>query len=415
VKIINLRKEIREGFSRVTATVIWEDVNRINQDISFSTREELRDSFSLNPDAFLIACCLPAMYVGEKRIKIEGYICPKVKDGLKQNMEIFRHWYGRNRYFPIAIEADIRKSSLTQNSNKHVGLFFSGGIDSLFSLRTNRLAYSLNHEASIKDCFLVYGFDMPFSEEIDENSAIFKRAYEKAKIVTDDASANLIPIYTNIRKLDQGLGAKFWPNWYHGAALASVAHCFTPRLKAIHIASTNAIENNEPWGSHPDIDPNYSSNELKIIHDDLCPKFEKLKIISDWEVAFQNIRTCYQNHEELLNCCACKKCFKVMIMLTALNKLAASRAFPIHEISVEQLKLLLWDQKEADFKVNFKVLIPFLKKYGQNQLARIIVDECSFKARLRRFDIEFWNGRLTKFSAFLQNVFFRKRPEVSSC
>ena len=401
MQIKNLRKETKDGLSRVVATVVWEDVNGVSRDIYFETIDEFKDDLAINPDAFLVGSCLPAMYAGEKRIKIEGEICPILQKGIITNMQTFRRWYGW-RYKPVAIEAKKKEIKAYSSQNKRAGLFLSGGVDSTFSLRTNRLSFPLNHPLSIKDCFLIHGFDISYDSHSKMKTNIFDRAFKNALEIAQDAKVNLIPVTTNVRHLNSDV--KFWEKWFHGAALSSVAHCFSSRISMIYIASSHSALNLEPWGSHPYLDPNYSSTDLKIIHDKLCARIDKIKIIADWDIALQKLRVCTQNHDELLNCGKCVMCIKTMVMLLTIGKLKNAEAFSVHDVTPQELEMAFRHQNQNDFKVNYLALVEQLKARGRYDLAQAILKGAGLKGMVRRFDEQYFGKNLTKVYSFFANL-----------
>jgi hypothetical protein len=107
MKIENFKQQTLENRARVSATVIWEDRDRPNQEIFFETTTEHTDSLWCNPNAFLIATAIPAMRFGEQRVAIDGEICPELKDGLETAMSWLCHWHGGDRKV-VSIEAKIQ-------------------------------------------------------------------------------------------------------------------------------------------------------------------------------------------------------------------------------------------------------------------------------------------------------------------
>jgi len=395
MRIENLRKIKENNIEKAVATVIFEDNDRAPADVYFHTSEEYNHFIGLNPDAFVLAAYTSAMFSGEKRIYIEGKIDENLKKGLLLNMKCFQRWYGR-KYKVIPIESSNIGISQMNNPNRNTGAFFSGGIDSIYTLQNNRLKYSPDHPLHIKDCFIIHGFDMYWSSQHNKDIHIFERAVKRARLITEETGTNLIPVFTNLRHHFYG-DRGFWGSWHHGAALAAVSHCFTSRVKSIFIASSFSPSMIEPWGTHPLIDPNHSSSYLKVIHDDLCSTIEKLELISTWETAFQNIRSCYQNDETLLNCCHCEKCVRIMITLMALGILDKSHAFPIHHISPELLRNAIREHRiERFFRGSYLQLVPFLKKHGYIDMANIVLQENKLKSKLRRLDQRYFHGKLKK-------------------
>lgn len=405
MKIKNLRLEKHNDCVRAVATVSWEDCQQKERDIYFETIPEFSGDLVSNPNSFLIACILPAMYYGEKRIKIDEEICPILKEGLRTNMSWFHYWYGK-KYTPVDIEAKKSLTYKTSQTPKGIGLFLSGGVDSLFSLRVNRLDFPVHHPASIRDCFIVHGFDIHHDENSPYNLQTFERALATSRKVAKDAQANLIPVYTNVRHLASNID--FWMHCFFAAALSSVAHAFAPRLSKITISSDGFVSDTVPWGSHPLIDPNYSSFDLQVQHGIFRKRLEKIKVIADWDTALQNLRVCTNNPEGLLNCGSCEKCIRTMTMILAAGKLHQTKAFPANDVSPELLSEVTIKDKKSYLSDYYYALVPALTEIGREDLARVLKNELGLKGDLKRFDRKYLNRNLTKAWGILRKFILRK-------
>ena len=93
MKIENLRSAKKGNRTRVSAKVTWEDFERSPQEIYFETIGEFAVDISCNPHAFLVACTMPAMRFGEKRISIDAEICPELQEGLITAMKLICNWF----------------------------------------------------------------------------------------------------------------------------------------------------------------------------------------------------------------------------------------------------------------------------------------------------------------------------------
>ncbi|MCG8531710.1 MAG: hypothetical protein MI749_13745, partial [Desulfovibrionales bacterium] len=76
-------------FLTASARVRFEDAPIGETRVFIKTLEEYGEGFWANPDAFLTGCLPPALHLGEKRIKIDGGICPFLKEGLGAAMALF--------------------------------------------------------------------------------------------------------------------------------------------------------------------------------------------------------------------------------------------------------------------------------------------------------------------------------------
>jgi hypothetical protein len=364
MRIENLRMESSLGFVRAVATVKWETCQEPDKDIYIETEAAFAESFSCNPHAFVVGCLIPAMHFKEERLKIEADICPFLREGLDLVMALMHLW-SNGAYTPLKIEAGTASMDPFQRTQRQAGLFLSGGFDSLAALRLNRLNYPDSHPGSIKDCFLVHGFDIGGVVARGMKYHVFDRAKAALADVAEDAGVNLIPVYTNIRHLCDE--RDLWLDKFFGAVLAAVAHTFVPRSNLVYIGSSYDLPNIHPCGSHPLLDPEFSSYNLKIRHRDLhLSRVEKLKIVADWDVAFQNFRVCLANVKGRLNCGKCEKCVRTMAGLVAIDKLHQTRAFVEDDLDPDLL---------SSFNIRIRVrepfyeeLIPLLEKRGRDDL-----------------------------------------------
>ena len=364
LRVIDSEKRVR-----VAATVEWEDCGRPVQKVYFETEKRFAENISCNPHAFLVGCLMPAMRYGERRIFLDAEICPYLLTNLEVAMGFIRKW-SRGKRDIVRIETKRLSNLPNKKRNATAGLFLSGGIDSLATLRTNRLNYPDEHPYSIKKCLFVYGFDIGASNGMQYG--LFDRLTTVLSDVARDAHVELIPVYSNIKELCDE--SRFWINEFHGAALAAVAHAFVSGLSLVYISSTYDIQHLAPWGSHPLLDTAYGSCDLRIEHVGITlSRLAKVQLVADWEVAFQNIMVCTRPMkiaEGMLNCGTCEKCIRTMTELTAIGALAKTNAFIENDISS---KLLSTAAITSKYQVScYRDLLGPLKERGRHDLARTI-------------------------------------------
>jgi len=353
---------------RAAATVTWEDCDQPAREVFIETEEEFGNDISCNPHSFLVGCIIPAMHFGEKRILLNAEICPSLREGLQTVMSLMKEW-SNGEYKPLSIEAKTYSTVAHLNKQRRAGLFLSGGIDSLAALRANKQNYLEEHPGSIKDCLLVHGFDIGGVIERGMKYHVFDRARAALSAVAKDANVTLIPVYTNIRHLCDE--RDLWLDKFFGAVLASVGHAFASRLNLVYIASSYDIPNLVPCGSHPLLDPEYSSFDLRIKLLGLSlSRLEKLRLVADWDVAFQNFRVCLANVADRLNCGKCEKCVRTMTELVAIGALDKTHAFVGNDVSPELFsRFKITIRHRAPF---YQEMLPFLKERGRDDLVRTI-------------------------------------------
>ena len=270
----------------------------------------------------------------------------------------------------------------------------------------------MDHPRSIKDCLVVYGFDFGGCEDTEQQYESFERAVTTLSTVAHDANVTLIPVRTNLRYLDADLDC--WMKEFHGAALAAVAHAFSERLTRINIASTARIPRTLPWGSHPLLDPNYGSADLRIWHDGLqYSRLDKARLVAGWDAALANIRVCNENPPAKLNCGRCEKCVRTMLELLVAGALNRASAFPAQDISRELLKEVLNVESLRHCVSEYTELIEPLIAQGRPDLAEVIQDTFRELDKYLAWEKEQdWRGTVKRFDRRILGSFLYRSYKV---
>lgn len=325
MKLSNLHVEENGNLVRAACTVTFEDSPQPEKEIFIETEAAFGRDFIANPHAFAVGCIIPALYFGERRLALDEAICPRLTEGLETVMALMHHWTD-GQFRPLAIDAPSAERIPYGARQRHAAIFLSGGMDSLAALQRIRKNYAPTHPGYPKDALLVHGFDIGGVIERGAKYHVFDRAKAAMAPVAAEAGLNLIPIYTNIRHLCDN--RDLWLNQFFGAVLAASVHAFAPRINLAWLASSYDIPHLHPCGSHPLLDPEYSSFDLAIRHRDAgLSRMEKLKIVAGWDTAFNHFRVCLANVPDRLNCGRCEKCVRTMLELEALGLLDKTRAF----------------------------------------------------------------------------------------
>lgn len=368
MEITGLDKDVDGGQVRVRAMVRWEDCDQPEREIFIATEKRFADDIEPAPEAFLAGALIPALHFGERRIAMDAPVCPVFLEGLSFIIGLMAHWSG-GKMAPLEPDVKRRSRPLADAGSRRCGLFLSGGIDSLATLRRNHLHYPQGHPYRAQDGLMVHGFDIGGVVERGAKHHVFERAKSHMAPVADDTGLTLIPVYTNIRHLcDQ---RELWLNFFFGAVLAAAAHAFFRRVERANVAASYDIPNLAPCGSHPLLDPAYGSAEVQIRHCDVeMSRVDKLRLIAEWPVALDNFRVCLANVPDRLNCGRCEKCVRTMCGLAAIGALEKSRAFAENDIDPA-----LFDR----FKITIRHREPFyeellepLREQGRHDLAELI-------------------------------------------
>jgi hypothetical protein len=395
IEDINLARD--GARARLSARLTWEDCDRPPQEIYFEVEEPFCDGLAHTPHAFLVPAVIPAMRHGEKRILVEEPICPELWDGLEVAMAWIHEWGGAAR-MPVRIEARTQTALPAPRTPDRAGCMFTGGIDSMATLRRNRLRFPSDHPWAIRDGIIIFGLEV-------DRLAAFDEVLNALAPVAKDANLQLLPVYTNVRTLD--LDWHFWEFEWEGSVYSAVAHALSRRLTVVSIGATYDVPNMNQLGSHPLLDHNYSTTTLRVRHDGLTQsRFEKTNLLIGWQTGLDHLRVCNtvdRYRPETINCGQCEKCVRTMLALTAVGALERAGSFPksLDADLVREVGKIYSPYMESCYQ---ELLVP-LQAQGRHDLAGAVQSllstyrsqpEPEWRGVLRRWDEKHLNGLLRR-------------------
>jgi hypothetical protein len=211
-------------------------------------------------------------------------------------------------------------------SSSAVGLFFSLGVDSFYSLLKNLRDHPADAE-TISHLLAIHDFDIPI-DAWDERFS--PRMLASCERVARETGKTLLPVVTNLRR---ATGAISWWSLSHGAALASVALALGGFPRRVLIAASTTYDQLYPWGSHPVLDPLWSTETLTVIHDGCeMGRIDKVRFLAESQLALDTLRLC-----AAYNCGHCLKCLPTIIDLMQAGALDRCATLP-HEVDVDHLR-----------------------------------------------------------------------------
>jgi hypothetical protein len=191
------------------------------------------------------------------------------------------------------------------------GCFFSGGVDSFYSV--------LRHRPTISHLIYVHGFDVL----VEGTRAVAARRGVRA--AAGELDLPLVEIDTDLRTVTDP-----YTTWgmAHGASLAVVALLLQGQVGRAIVPATYAYADLFPWGSHPLLDPLWSTEHLEVVHDGCeATRVEKVAAIAGSDVALRHLRVCTRQYAEY-NCGACRKCLGTMVALRLTGSLDRCATLP---------------------------------------------------------------------------------------
>jgi len=333
LRISSIEPESVNGLSIIKAEI---GTGANSRSIFFRTQDAV---LTPCPEAWFCLAFLPSMKQGVD-LCIDGSLSPKLLSATDRLSDIYCSWYPD---FHRANLPDARTCDSPQVLGKGVGTFFTGGMDSFYTL--------LKHRDEITHVIFVHGVDVGLRD-----TRLRRQVSDMLERVGREFGVGVIEIESNIR----GFLEFHQINWEvgHGAAFACIGHLLAPNFRRIYIPSSFTYAELFPWGSHPMIDPLWSSEGLEFIHDgNEASRAQKATLLAQSDVALQSLRVCFHNLNSVYNCGHCEKCMRTMINLHAAGALARCTTFP-NKLDLKRIKRLaiMKDAERAFLRENLRAL-----------------------------------------------------------
>jgi hypothetical protein len=267
-------------------------------------------------DPFLAALLLPAMAFGEDLV-IEAPVSPRLRRSARTVMDIYSAWWG-HRHRRVKVHFPVAAPPAGGAGRDAVGLFFSAGVDSFYSLLKDIELSALADQPPV-----TYLLHANFKRR---HSPAHDRLLDRLGRVADETGRTLVVIETNVRSLTGR--ATHWI-YFHGAALGSVGLALQGLLGRCLIAASDNYSYLPPLGSHPLIDHLWSTESLELVHDGAeATRTDKIAgQIARSALALESLMVCWRSQPDE-NCGVCDKCLRTMASLEMAGCLDQCTTFP---------------------------------------------------------------------------------------
>lgn len=273
---------------------------------------------SLNDNVKLVSNVFPCMEKGLS-LPFGSNTSHRLLNNLVDLQDILTSWE------PKLSRTNLPEEKPTSSNNipsKGVATFFSGGLDSFYTL--------VKHKPEITHLIFVHGFDIALSNQklLTASSDNIKKIAEKFGIELIEVETNLGDVYKSIVKWQLA----------HGAALATIGHLLSNHLSKIYIPSSFTYSDLFPWGTHPILDPLWGSENLSFKNDGgEATRVEKSKLVATEDVALDTLRVCYKQVDGKYNCGKCEKCIRTLLNFTAIGSGDKLQTFP-HKLTPKMIR-----------------------------------------------------------------------------
>jgi hypothetical protein len=339
VSITDISLERLSDYQQLSATVDGERIwYKLPADLELVPR----------PEVFLAPALFEAMVRGVP-VQIEDGppVSKRLLHSLVEIQSILNCWNKDLNIVPIHAQA-----SEDYPATDHVACCFSGGIDSSYT-------YS-RHRDAITHLLLVQGFASGRGGPDDWHENI-----EARWRFAESENKSLIAVHTNVMRFLSARNLSILLT--HGAVLGGLGAGLG--LKQLLIPASYTFSNLMPWGSHPMLDPLWSTETMTVVHHGAdASRIEKTAYIAKHQYMLDQLQVCWYAGGR--NCGACGKCMRTALALYLLG--GKTENLPPYRES-GQLKLL----KQVDAQG-----FPYL-----SELAQMAEDvgEAAIARRLRQY------------------------------
>lgn len=394
MRIDALDLKITADIARASARITWEDAPREPLTIELEVRGAAAPDVRPDPNAFLLAAAIPAMRHGERRLAIEGSICPRLRDGLATAATVLQGWYGPRRLPAIEPDAGFVPP---RPGPRRAAAFLSGGMDSLHVHLRNRTRFPPGHPERFAEALHVSGLPYTGPRGSTTYESFVSRGAGAANAVARRLALPLTFIRTNFADIERDF--LFFRHEWFGSAFAAIAHLFSRRFTAVAFASAQQMGIRlDPLGSHPLLDPLFSTAALEFRHEGAeCTRLQKAETLATRPDLLPDLCVCLRTPLEGpgRNCGRCEKCLHTRIELFLAGAERAAAAFPPGPILPEAIREIPPDPHTLFF---WRPLPGPLRDAGRPDLAGAIESKIAEMERTRAWAGDAgWRGRLRRF------------------
>jgi hypothetical protein len=261
-----------------------------------------------DPDApdcspFLVALLLWCLRRSEP-LRIEGSVSKRLFDNVALATDVCRSFWPE-LMSAIEVTTDVGEPGPGMHG---VASFFTRGVDSWYTA----LSYGDRPYDTPPLTHLIYVPSIDF---------MFDEAHRTRAIKSTEAAARAtertpVVVETNLRQHTERF--LHW-GYYHGAGLASVGLALG--FDHVLLPAARSYGRLEPEGSHPLLDPLWSTARTEIVHHGAeATRWGKVQYLADAPLALRTLKVCFDENTDG-NCGRCPKCVVTMVMLAAVGKL----------------------------------------------------------------------------------------------
>ena len=339
-----------------------------NQEITFwvDVPEAYAESLSDSGNPWLLAMLPMAASLGED-IDLSLPVDALLLENVKGVLAIWREWYPELHDVHIQCPVLSYQAPDQASCAARTAVFFSGGIDSYFTIarRMPGNDFGIPTVGKVDDLLTVWGFDVGVNDETQFRPLAGMLAKSAAAM-----NLNHIIVRTNLREVIEVFRRRWGPLTF-GVGLAFIGAILEKRFGEVVLGSSYPYGGLMPWGSHPMVDVLFSTSSLRVVHDGASfTRIEKTGIMARLPVAVKSLHVCQAAGIE--NCSQCEKCYRTMIALDILGKKKAfASTFNWSAYGLSTIKRLYIGGGSA--QIFYKEMISVAQDIGRTDIATALL------------------------------------------
>lgn len=261
---------------------------------------------------FVSGLLLAAMCLGED-LRIEAPVSERLLAGAEQAQLVMRTWWPK--LAPVRVEAEAGRP---ESGGEARAALFTRGVDSWHTVLSEPGEILLYSAAAD----FVWG---KLGSGPDETMRERQPVVAVHRECAERLGRRLVVVDTNLRHFVEPLR-----NWgfSHGGILAACGLAVGASIRELRIPSSNTYGQLTPLGSHPLLDPWWSTEGTAFVHDSAeVRRTDKLAMVAADPQALDTLLVC-NGPNPRLNCCRCGMCLNTMIQLEVIGALHRASTFP---------------------------------------------------------------------------------------
>lgn len=337
------------------------------ENLWFDFPDEYRERLDITGTAW-VAALLPLACKLNEPVSIAAPVDAEFLDASGQLMEWWQFWEPAMKPVKIGYKGF---SPVVTVDDYSCAQFFSGGVDSMFTLVRN---LHVEHARDLTHLLIGHGFDI----KIDDQDS-FDTVTKSIESIAEQFDKTMLPFATNLR--ETSFTKLPWGYVGHGNAMAAVAILVSRMFRSVLVPSSDGYLEDKLWGSDPYVDHFYSTSTMKVVHEGSAfTRLQKIEGIAKVSNTLQHLRVCWRSFSAH-NCGECEKCYRTMIAIDILGKIDEASSFPVESYKRENIRKIYcpkdWD---SPIRIYYNEMHSKAQEQGQDQVANEIA-----KAKRRSF------------------------------